>query len=431
VNLFSKHWKYIPVVTLAVLLSGCLSDDDTPTAPTLGGTAATGAPIVGGTVNVKCAGGGTLSDVTDSAGIWQVTLSGQTLPCAIEVSGGNLAGGQTYYSVALQPGTVNVTPLTDLIVANLAGQAPSVWFGGLNANAFQQLTSGAVNAALVNLRTALGLAALDDIDPLTASFVAVPGDPLDNVLEAMQIAFADYAALVDAAFGDGFASFAEQYRAALEEAYADLPIGGGGGTLPAGISSKVFNLTYQNAQAGSPFSNGDSLKFTFSESGKLFLGEEFRDIGTSTLSGMEYIWFDAANSRYFAVSLKPNGSLNEINVAGSSSGTPWYGQFADTSGQGGGGAAAGSLTIQTTVAGIASPAITINNVPAPANQTAFCADMSDSNSSTSLENALGAVGTFTITSCSFSGSVGNVSASVAITTPVNMTVLYTIIYTYN
>jgi hypothetical protein len=57
--------------------------------------------------------------------------------------------------------------------------------------------------------------------------------------------------------------------------------------------------------------------------------------------------------------------------------------------------------------------------------------MSDSNSSTSLGNALGAVGTFTITSCSFSGSVGNVSASLAITNPVNMTVLYTVTYTYN
>jgi hypothetical protein len=343
VSLFSKHWKYLPVVSLAVLLGGCLSDDDTPAAPTLGGTAATGAPIVGGTVNVKCAGGSTLSDVTDSAGVWQVTMSGQTLPCAVEVSGGSLAGGQTYYSVALQPGTVNITPLTDLVVANLAGQVPSVWFGGLNASAFQQVTSGAVTTALGNLRTALGLAALDDIDPLTASFTAAPGDPLDNVLEAMQSVFADYAALVEAAFGEGFATFAEQYRAALEEAYADLPIGGGDGSLPAGISSKVFDLTYQNAQAGSPFNNGDILKFTFSGSGNLFLGEDYRDIGTSTLTGMEYIWFDAANSRYYAVSLKQDGTLNEINVAGSATGTPWYGQFADTSGQGDGGSGYGFL----------------------------------------------------------------------------------------
>lgn len=434
VSSLKKHWKFLPVMSLAVLLTGCLNNDDSaPAASTLGGTAATGAPIVGGTVNVKCAGGSTLSDVTDNAGIWQVTMSGQTLPCAVEVSGGNLVGGQTYYSVALQPGTVNITPLTDLIVANLAGQAPGTWFSGLNANAFQQLTSNAVDVALGNLRTAFGLAALNDVNPLSASFTAAPGDSLDNVLEAMQSAFANnHAALLEAAVGANFATYAEQFRTALSEAYAALPTGGGSdGTLPAGISSKVFDLTYQNAQPGSPFSNGEVMKFTFSGSGILALGDSYRSIGTSTLTGSEYIWFDAANSRYFAVSLKPNGSLNEINVAGSANGTPWYGQFAGGAEQGGGTGGAGSLTIQASVAGVASPAITLSGVPAPSNQTEFCADMSDSNSSTSLGNALGAVGTFTITSCSFSGSVGNVSASLAITNPISMTVLYTVTYTYN
>jgi ABC-type amino acid transport substrate-binding protein len=421
VSLFSKHWKYIPVVTLAVLLSGCLSDDDTPAAPTLGGTAATGAPIVGGTVNVKCAGGGTLSDVTDSAGIWQVTLSGQTLPCAIEVSGGNLAGGQTYYSVALQPGTVNVTPLTDLIVANLAGQAPSVWFGGLNANAFQQLTSGAVNAALVNLRTALGLAALDDIDPLTASFVAVPGDPLDNVLEAMQIAFADYAALVDAAFGDGFASFAEQYRAALEEAYADLPIGGGGGS--GSCSGSEESLTYASSSAGGPHSDGQKICFTASTTSLAFSGKTLTN-PTPNLAVQApysaYVFVDAG-ARYEVIF--NGGDLHEINVL-SADGNSFYGQFAAASTPGGG---SSNLTIRVTAGGVASPDIVVGSVPAPANEFQFCNDLwSDPNFT-----GLGSAGTLTINSCSFANNVGTISATVALTSPVIINVPYTVTYTYN
>lgn len=188
-SLIRKHWKYIPIVSLAVLLTGCLGgDDSTPAAATLGGTAATGAPIVGGAVTVKCATGNATDPATDNDGAWQVPLAGLTLPCAVEVNGGNLPVGQIYHSVALQAGTVNITPLTDLIVANLAGQAPATWFTGLNTNAFQQITANAVNTALGNVRTALGLAALNGVDPMTVGFNATSGNAHDDILEALKLA---------------------------------------------------------------------------------------------------------------------------------------------------------------------------------------------------------------------------------------------------
>ncbi len=421
-SLFRKYWQFIPAVSLAVLLSGCLSDDNsTPAADTLGGTAATGAPIVGGTVNVKCAGGSSLSDITDSSGVWQVTLSGQTLPCAVEVSGGNLVGGQTYYSVALQPGTVNITPLTDLIVANLAGQAPGVWFGGLNANAYQLITSGAVNTALGNLRTALGLAALDDIDPLTASFDAQPGDPLDNVLEAMQSAFSDYAALLDAALGDGFATFAEQYRAALEEAYADLPIGGGGGS--GSCSGAEESLTYASSAVGGPHSDGEQICFTVSTTSLGFSGKTLTN-PTQNMAVQApysaYVFVDAGASYEVIFN---NGDLHEINVM-SANGNSFYGQFAATPASGGG---SSSLTISVTAGGVTSPNIVVGSVPAPANELQFCNDLwSDPNFT-----GLGSGGELTINSCSFANNVGTISATVTITTPVNISVPYTVTYTYN
>jgi hypothetical protein len=421
VSLFSKHWKYLPVVSLAVLLSGCLSDDDTPATPTLGGTAATGAPIVGGTVNVKCAGGSALSDVTDSAGIWRVTLSGQTLPCAVEVSGGNLLGGQTYYSVALQPGTVNITPLTDLIVANLAGQAPSVWFGGLNTNAFQLITSGAVNAALGNLRDALGLSALDDIDPLTDSFDAEPGDPLDNVLEAMQIAFTDYALLLEAAFGDGFTTFAAQYQDALSEAFAGLDMGNGGGSVSCSGSEE--SLTYASSTAGGPHSDGQELCFTVSTTSLAFSGKTLTN-PTQNMAVQApysaYVFVDTG-ARYEVIF---NGSdLHEINVM-SADGNSFYGQFAASSTPGGGST---GLTISVIAGGVASPEIVVGSVAAPANEFQFCNDLwSDPNFT-----GLGSAGTLTINSCSFTNNVGTISATVSITSPVNISVPYTVTYTYN
>ena len=99
---------------------------------TLSGTAAVGAPIVGAAVNVTCAAGAALSNIpaTSAIGAWSVTLSGQTLPCAVQVSGGTVNGAAnttTYQSIANAYGIVNVTPLTDLLVANLAGSAAAAF----------------------------------------------------------------------------------------------------------------------------------------------------------------------------------------------------------------------------------------------------------------------------------------------------------------
>lgn len=350
---FGVYKWWLSLLISAVLLSGC--GGGSGTAPsTISGTAATGAPIVGGSVTVTCAGGNALTTNTANDGAWSVTISGQTLPCAIQVTGGTINGVANvtpYHSIALALGIANITPLTDLIVANLAGNNdPAAWFSGLNAAAIQQINSAALNLALGNLRTALNLAALNNINPLTMAFQAATGDPLDDILEALSAALGDantnYAALLNAAANQSFMppnGLADAFAAAHAQMQNGGAGGGGGGgdfaALPAGLSSKVFDLTYQNAQAGSPFSNGTVQKFTFSGSHMLFLGEApERNLGFSTKVGSEYIWFDAANSIAYAVSLKQDGTLNEINVAGSANGTPWYGQYAPDADAGAGGA---------------------------------------------------------------------------------------------
>ena len=181
----------------SVLLSACGGGDDaaTPAAPTLSGTAAVGTPIVGGNVKVVCAGGSALSTTTGSGGLWQVTTSGQTLPCAVQVSGGTVGGSANatpYHSLAINFGTVNITPLTDLVIANLTGKAPNAWFTGISTATLQEIKEATLNAALGRVNTALGLTnTLNGKNPLTTSFTAANGNLIDDILEAIARASAN------------------------------------------------------------------------------------------------------------------------------------------------------------------------------------------------------------------------------------------------
>lgn len=436
---FSLSWKFLPLFAVAALLGGCLGDgDSTPTAAptTLGGTAATGAPIVGGTVTVKCAAGPTLTDITDSSGVWEVTVSGQTLPCAIEVSGGNLAAGQAYHSIALQLGTVNITPLTDLIVANMAGQAPGIWFSGLNANAYQQLTASAMNAALSNLRTAFDLTALNGIDPVTASFTATSGNTLDDILEALRTAYADYAALLNSATGSGFFSYAAQYRTALNNAYALLlsPGTGTGGVL-------VCNQSLFSPNAVHAASATELAAYQGSYTGEVYSFNATSGQSTGPTAGN--VVFNANGSLTLNGQAKAPTSICVDNVSGGS-GITLYVHFADghvdlwpnktfsaslETTSGGGTSGNATLTVSVSAAGVLTPNIVIGNVPRPSSQQDFCAAVQNDTTFTGIGTAAG--GTLTIDACSYSNNTGSISATLRLTAPIAMTLPYTVTYTYN
>jgi len=84
-----------------------------PAPGTLGGTAASGAPIGVAAVTVLGANGTTASTTTAADGTFTVSLTGLTAPFLVRVT---LGGGGFLYSVGSASGTVNVTPFTDLIV---------------------------------------------------------------------------------------------------------------------------------------------------------------------------------------------------------------------------------------------------------------------------------------------------------------------------
>lgn len=200
-----KNLAPTSLLLVTAVLAACVDSKVNSTAKTsIAGTAAVGAPISGGTVDLRCGNGFTAGTITGTDGKWSTSVPSNDLPCNVKVSGGTPAG--TFYSVAQKPSgtattsTANVTPLTDLATAAAlnsvdGSQALEAWFANDSPELRQQVADG-IAAASAQLRMALSDAGYDlpseDFDPFTASIVAGgAGDLYDQVLEAYKAALAN------------------------------------------------------------------------------------------------------------------------------------------------------------------------------------------------------------------------------------------------
>lgn len=163
------------------------------------GLAATGAAIGNAALTGVCATG-TLSGTTASDGTYTLTLDGgQALPCLLRVTP---VAGAALHSLAAAGGRVNITPLTELMLAHAAGGNPADRYANFNATVGAALAAGLsaaqtyVNAQLA----AVGLAA-PSIDPVTGSFAVGDANDLilDNLAARLQSASSSLASLVGAA----------------------------------------------------------------------------------------------------------------------------------------------------------------------------------------------------------------------------------------
>ena len=140
-------------VALAVTLTACGGGGgDSPNVPggqpalTVSGTATTGTPIANKAVEAKCATGA-LSGTTQADGSFSLSVDGGKLPCLARVTADN---GTVLHSVAQGSGstaTVNITPVTQLVVASLAGTDPAAYYTAFDSAAAAAVTSAAVAAA--------------------------------------------------------------------------------------------------------------------------------------------------------------------------------------------------------------------------------------------------------------------------------------------
>lgn len=87
-----------------------------------------------------------------------------------------------------------------------------------------------------------------------------------------------------------------------------------------------------------------------------------------------------------------------------------------------------NLDLAVTANGMAAPAIRIENVTKPANQSEFCVQ---SIYDQFTSQTAGGSGTWQVTGCSFSGMSGQITALLTITSPVSMSIPYVATYTYS
>ncbi len=108
------------------------------TAATVSGTVAAGAAIAGGTITLKCAVGSAPVVTTRTDGSFTVDVSAVTLPRVGRVdyrdAGGAAHKLQTFVKSA---GIANITPLTQLLLANLTGAAADNAFDNFSVAAVQ------------------------------------------------------------------------------------------------------------------------------------------------------------------------------------------------------------------------------------------------------------------------------------------------------
>ncbi|MDB5999657.1 MAG: hypothetical protein JWP52_1356 [Rhizobacter sp.] len=186
-------------VFLLTACGGGGDDGASPAGPTgsvlsIGGTAATGAAIAGGAVEVKCATGtGTATTATN--GSYAVSIAGGALPCALRVKIGTTVLHSVLAAGSSASVTANITPLTELLVARLSAGAPDTLFTTFDATAQGRLTSAAVTAAIASTKAALaGAVDLTGIDPIKDALVAAApgaaGNALDGLLDKLGAALA-------------------------------------------------------------------------------------------------------------------------------------------------------------------------------------------------------------------------------------------------
>lgn len=184
----------------SLFLAGCGgggsdSVDPIVTPTLLSGTAAGGAAVIGSVI-VTDSKGATKSGLIEANGHYTVDVNGMTGPFVLKAAGTVGDTSVTYYSAATAAdvgGTVNVTPFTNLIVSNIAGQMAETYFsdpaniakiGTDITPAKLAAAESALQAKLQPVLLALGIS--DSIDLLRSSFAA-DHSGMDAVLDLVKV----------------------------------------------------------------------------------------------------------------------------------------------------------------------------------------------------------------------------------------------------
>jgi hypothetical protein len=239
---------------------------------TLSGTAATGAPIVAGSVTIKDSSGATATTTTDAKGNYTFDVGAKHYPLMIKVQP-NIVGAVPLFSAALSQGTANTTPLTNLQVFEATGRAdPSVIYdsGDFSKIGKTSLDYGK-STVTSNFATQFAANGLDlaTHDPITTPMIA-NGVGMDAILDQTNVVvIGNKVNLTDpqgrcTPYGGGLTLGMDGIA---PEAILSLLLG----TPPLIFGTNVFEGYVQNALdnecvAGTPVPNGSTVTDGHSES---------------------------------------------------------------------------------------------------------------------------------------------------------------------
>lgn len=127
------------------------------TGPTVSGVAATGSAIANGQVTLKCSPGDTTAVTTLGDGSYSVDVSNVALPCIVRVAFIDATGTpQKLHSLAQVAGTVNITPVTDMIMAHLSSTGGAAdAFDKFDANELRSWSTDKIHTATQMVKTEL------------------------------------------------------------------------------------------------------------------------------------------------------------------------------------------------------------------------------------------------------------------------------------
>ncbi len=187
---------------LAAILAACGSSgggsgSNPVTASTVSGVAATGLAIANGQVSLKCTAGDASSVRTLADGSYSIDVSKLTLPCVARVDYNDATTGvpQKLHSLAQVAGNVNITPVTDMLLANLSSTGVAAdAFDKFDVNEVSTYSADRIRTAAQTVKTELLSQGVDIThlpdDPIRTRLLAatgsIKGDAHDGVLDQIE-----------------------------------------------------------------------------------------------------------------------------------------------------------------------------------------------------------------------------------------------------
>jgi len=161
------------------------------------GVAATGQAIDKGQVSLRCAAGTAAGAITNADGSYAVDLGSATLPCVARVAYADANGApHKLHSLVKTGGTVNITPITDMVIAHLSGSGvAAAVYDSFDSAELKSFSDSQVQTAMQMVKTKLAAVGVDTSklpsDMLSTQIQAAhgthQGDRQDQALDDLQV----------------------------------------------------------------------------------------------------------------------------------------------------------------------------------------------------------------------------------------------------